>query len=106
MDCHDLHSRRWRAVNRNHLGELGGKKQAEGLHKRSRLPVLNHRAGLQEINKEPLLANNSRQPTFVSLLPLQWFYPLAAQLSDIPNSKWKKNAEDKNLVKYTGTGFD
>lgn len=89
MDCHDLHSRRCRAVNRNHIGELGGrsKRGAEGLHKRSRPPVLNHSEGLQEINRELLLANNSRQQTLVSLLPLQWSHTIAALLSDVPNSK-------------------
>lgn len=78
-------------------GRAGGRKRgAEGLHKRSRLLVLNHCGGLQEIIKELLLANNSRQPTLVSLLPLQWFYTLAAQLFDVPNSEWKKLQKIRN----------
>lgn len=58
MDCRDLHSRLWRAVNRNRIGEPGGggggsgsKRGAEGLHGRSGAPILNHGGGLQEINK-------------------------------------------------------
>lgn len=62
MDCHDLHSRRWLAVNRNHIEEPGGRRGAREKRrayiKEPRAPALNHIGGLQEINKVPPLANN------------------------------------------------